>query len=103
MQAHKAFSAAIDKAGPEDELHVFYSNRSLCSLSLDKPEDAQADARKVHRGFIPPPGLQASLPTSSLVPFPPHPSLASAGGGAPFLSPLIHFLSPFIPPLSHPR
>eukprot|EP00967_Tisochrysis_lutea_P034740 scaffold41566_cov34-Tisochrysis_lutea.AAC.1 len=46
-QAHDAFSLAIKRAEPADEVYIFYSNRSLCSLNLDKPEDAEADARKV--------------------------------------------------------
>lgn len=46
-QAHKAFTLAIEGAAPTDEKHIYYSNRSLCSLSLNKPDEAEADARKV--------------------------------------------------------
>jgi len=42
--ARSAFSVAIDRA--PDELHLYFSNRSLCNLHLGDAESAEADARR---------------------------------------------------------
>ena len=44
--AFKLFTQAIIKGPPADELHVFYSNRSLCAPSLKKFDMATQDAQK---------------------------------------------------------
>lgn len=44
--ALELFTLAIAKGADSEDLHVFYSNRSLCALTLKKFDMATADAGK---------------------------------------------------------